>query len=359
MSNGTEAAKKQALIEEARQAARVAGLRYVHDGLPGIRRQRAGDGFLYLDPDGKRVRDTETLARIKALAIPPAWENVWICAAANGHIQAVGRDARGRKQYRYHNSWRAVRDANKYERLLDFARQLPRLRRVTNRHLAQRGLSRDKVLAAVVQIMEKTLIRVGNEEYARTNGSYGLTTIRNGHARVKGAKVVFEFRGKSGVNHRIDLHDARLARIVRTCQELPQQELFSYYDDTGTVCNITSTDVNDYLRQITGEDVSAKDFRTWAGTVLAAQALRAEETCESKTAAQRIVKAAIAEVATRLGNTVAVCRKCYVHPEVIAAYLDGSLDSCLSQVKTLPRGGLPREEAAVLCLLQTRLKRKT
>jgi DNA topoisomerase I len=348
-------------LEEAKGAARDAGLRYVNDNVPGIRRVRAGKGFTYVDEHGKRIRDAETLLRIRLLVIPPAWEDVWVCPWEHGHIQAVGRDARGRKQYRYHNRWREVRDANKYDHMAEFARSLPKIRRTVRRHLALKGLPREKVLAAIVRIMEMTLIRVGNEEYARNNKSFGLTTMHDRHAKVRGSSVVFEFRGKSGVEHEIDFEDQRLAKIVRKCQDLPQQELFAYLDESGDQRDVTSSDVNDYLRQISGADFTAKDFRTWAGTVLAATALQEIKAFDSKAAAKRNVKAAIEKVAARLGNTVAVCRKCYVHPDVIDSYLDGTLAKRLGKQagKQLAKGGLPAPEAAVLGLLRSRLARES
>ena len=341
------------------RTARNAGLRYVTDHAPGLRRRRAGGGFQYLGPRG-RVRDPATLARIRSLAIPPAWTDVWICASPNGHLQATGRDARGRKQYRYHPRWRAVRDDNKYARTVDFARALPRIRRRTRRDLARRGMPREKVLAAVVRLLEATLIRVGNDEYARDNHSYGLTTIRNGHAAVRGSKIHFDFRGKSGVEHKIDIDDPRLAKVVRRCQDLPGQELFAYEGDDGRIHDVGSSDVNDYLREITGKDFTAKDFRTWAGTALAAQALKEFEDFDSQAAAKRNITRAIERVAGRLGNTQAVCRKCYIHPAVIDAYLDRSLAATIKQraVGEL-RGRLAQlsgEEAAVLALLERRME---
>jgi DNA topoisomerase-1 len=359
-NSNSDNTRQEIKVQEAKSAAADAGLRYVNDGIPGIQRVRSGNGFYYLDEHGKRVRDADELLRIRMLAIPPAWEDVWICPWGNGHIQAIGRDARGRKQYRYHNRWREVRDANKYQHILDFAHALPRVRRTVSRHLRLKGLPREKVLAAIVRIMEKTLIRVGNEEYARNNHSFGLTTMRDGHATIRGKKVVFEFRGKSGIEHEIDFEDERLAKIVCKCQDLPQQELFAYLDENRQQRDVTSSDVNDYLREISGSDFTAKDFRTWAGTVLAAEALQEVKAFDSKAAAKRNVKAAIEKVATRLGNTVPVCRKCYVHPDVINSYLDGTLAERLGQQagKELSRGGLPAEEAAVLGLLRSRLARE-
>ncbi len=339
--------------EEGEVAAREAGLRYVSDASPGIRRVSSGKGFLYVGTDGRRVKDPATLRRIRSLAIPPAYREVWICPDPHGHIQAVGRDDRGRKQYRYHPRWREVRDEHKYGRLIAFARALPRIRRRTHRDLARPGLTREKVLAAVVQLMEKTLIRVGNEEYARQNRSYGLTTLRNNHVKVRQDRLQFRFRGKSGKFHLIELNDPRLARVVRKCQELPGHELFEYVDADGEVRTVDSADVNDYLRDTAGEEFTAKDFRTWAGTTLAAQALR-ELKFESQSEAKRSVLSAIEQVAGRLGNTRAVCRKCYVHPEVVNAFLEGSLAADLAR-RARAAKSLPPEEAAVLALLQRRL----
>lgn len=352
-----------ASTEAAREAAKSAGLRYVSDNSPGISRKRAGKGFHYTGPDGTAVRDKETLRRIRALAIPPAWTEVWICPLANGHIQATGRDARGRKQYRYHARWRATRDENKYDRMIAFGRALPRIRKRTGRDLARPGLPREKVLATVVRLLEATLIRVGNDEYARTNRTFGLTTLRDQHVSINGSKVQFQFRGKSGVRHSIDLDDRRLARIVRRCQDLPGQELFQYLTDDGQVQDVGSADVNDYLREITGADFTARDFRTWAGTVLAAMALQEFRDFDSKAEAKRNIVRAIESVATRLGNTPAVCRKSYVHPAILELYSDGALSEALEQRVTRElREQLPRlrpEEAAVLALLQQRLERES
>ncbi len=344
---------------ESLEAAKAAGLRWVSDETPGISRKKHGAKFEYFEANGKKVTDADTILRIRALAIPPAWTDVWICPHSNGHIQAVGRDARHRKQYRYHAKWREVRDETKYGRMMDFAKALPHLRSITAKHLKRRGLPREKVLAAVVRIMEKTLIRVGNDEYAKANESFGLTTLRDKHAKIKGAKVVFDFKGKSGIKHEIDFEDKRLADIVQKCQDLPGYELFQYLDENGEVKDIGSSDVNDYIREITGQDFTAKDFRTWAGTVLAARALQEVEAFDSKAAAKRNIKRAIETVAKKLGNTVTVCRKCYVHPAVVDSYLDGTLANNLSRkaAKTLARsnGKLPPEEAAILGLLQVRL----
>lgn len=332
------------------ESARAAGLRYVRDDRPGIRRLRSGRGFRYVGPDGRAIRDAEVLARIRSLVIPPAWQKVWICPLEHGHLQATGFDARGRKQYRYHPRWRAVRDETKYHRVAAFARALPRLRKRVEEDLARPGLPREKVLAAVTRLLEATFLRIGNEEYVRANGSFGLTTLRNNHVEVARGTVRFRFRGKSGVHHQIELHDRRLAHIVRRCRDLPGHELFEYVDDDGQVGAIDSADVNGYLHEVAGEAFTAKDFRTWAGTLLAAACLRDCPDCCSKTAARRNVVAAIAEVASRLGNTVAVCRHCYVHPGIIAAYLDGSLASSLEGAATV--AGLRAEEAAVLAFLE-------
>jgi DNA topoisomerase I len=352
------AAVPTSTMQTPQAAASAAGLRYVADGAPGIRRVRAGGGFRYLDAQGRPVRDPQVRARIRALAIPPAWTDVWICPSPHGHIQAVGRDQRRRKQYRYHARWREVRDEAKYERMLGFAGALPALRAQVERDLARRGLPREKVLAAVVRLLEATLIRVGNDEYATQNRSYGLTTMRDRHAQVSGASIEFRFRGKSGKTHVVGIEDRRLGRIVKRCQDLPGEELFQYVDDDGAVQDVQSGDVNDYLRSLTGQDFTAKDFRTWAGTVLAAWALAELRVFGSATQARKNIVQAIERVAARLGNTTAVCRKCYVHPAVIDSYLDGTLVEALRvragrELKRTPE--LTREEIAVLALLHKRL----
>ena len=333
------------------------------EGRPGLRRHRAGRGFVYRDAAGRRVRDGATLARIRALAIPPAWTEVWIAPSPHGHIQALGRDARGRKQYRYHARWREVRDATKYTRMLAFARALPRIRARLRTDLARPGLPRDKVLATVVRLLETTLIRVGNEAYARTNRSFGLTTMRDRHVRVRGATLRFHFRGKGGKEHAVDVRDPRLARIVRRCQDLPGQELFQYIDDDGRRQSLDSADVNAYLREIAGEEFTAKDFRTWAGTVLAALALAEVASFASKREARRNITRAVESVAARLGNTPTISRKCYVHPAVIEAYLDGvTLDAYRRRAERAiveDLAGLDRTEAVVLGMLQQRLARAT
>jgi DNA topoisomerase-1 len=322
-------------------SANCAGLRYVTDALPGIRRIKSGHGFRYVDAHGTAVTGPEGRQRIQALAIPPAWTDVWICPFANGHIQATGRDGRGRKQYRYHRQWREVRDQAKYGRMIAFAAKLPAIHARTQRDLALRGLPRAKVLATAVRLLEKTLIRVGNEEYVRENGSFGLTTLRDRHVDVDGSTLRFRFRAKSGKLSVVEAHDRRAAHIVRQCQELPGHELFHYMDEEGKTQTIESADVNAYLRKAAGEDFTAKDFRTWYGTLLAVRALR--EAAGAKPTRQAVVRA-IAAAAQRLGNTPAVCRKCYIHPAVIACYLYGRLPkSC----------GHQSEEAALVAILES------
>ena len=303
----------------------AAHLTYVTDLDPGIRRRKAGHGFNYIDAEGRPVTAGPTLDRIRKLAIPPAWTDVWIAPTERGHIQATGRDARGRKQYRYHERWRAVRDGGKYERLIAFGRALPQLRKQVDRDLARHGLPREKVLAAVIRVMEITLIRVGNEEYAKANKSFGLTTLRNRHARIGSERAVFEFRGKSGKVHTAGFSDRRLARILKACQDLPGQRLFQYLDEEGRRHSVESADVNAYLHQAMGEDFSAKDFRTWAGTLAAARALVGLPECAGASEAKTNVAACVKAVAGVLGNTPAVCRKAYIHPAILAAYEAGDL----------------------------------
>jgi DNA topoisomerase-1 len=345
-------------------SAKLAGLRYVHDSMPGIRRKRAGKSFSYIGVDGigvdgKPIHNHETLKRIKALAIPPAWTDVWICPSPRGHLQATGRDARGRKQYRYHPRWREVRDETKYHRMLAFGRALPGIRARVEHDLSLPGLPREKVLATIVRLLEATLIRVGNEEYARENRSYGLTTMRNRHVDVEGSTIEFHFKGKSGLKHRIDVRDRKLASIVRRLRDLPGQHLFQYVDEDGDLRDVDSDDVNAYLHEIAGEEFTAKDFRTWAGTILAARALEEFETVDGDAQARKNVVRAIESVASRLGNTPAVCRKCYVHPEVINAYLEGTTVRTIREHIARERAGsladLDPEEAAVMALLHERL----
>ena len=344
-------------VRDPRGAALAAGLAYVSDEGGGIRRQRAGTGWRYIGPDGRTIRDPAVTSRIRALAVPPAWRVVWISPNDRGHIQATGRDAKGRKQYRYHARFRQVRDAAKFDRMLAFARTLPRVRWRVARDLGAPGLPEDKVLAALVRLLETTLIRVGNEEYARTNRSFGLTTLRNDHVSVAGPVVQFGFRGKSGKDHAVRVRDRRLAAIVEQCHALPGRSLFQYLDPKGRRRGVDSDDVNAYLRQITGRDFSAKDFRTWAGTVLAAVALEKRGAAATRTQARRHVVAAVEAVAERLGNTAAIARKSYVHPAVVAAYLDGSLGAGMAAPAGSDIEGLRlrREERAVLSLLRARL----
>jgi len=330
---------------DGKDAARAAGLRYVSDeAIPGITRHGRAGKFRYRSPDGKPVKDGATLKRIRALAIPPAWRDVWIAPFPNAHLLATGRDARGRKQYRYHADFAAVRDADKYAHLTEFAASLPALRRRLKRDLRLTGLPREKVLATAVALLEQTLIRVGNEDYARTNNSFGLTTLRNRHVRVKGPELRFLFRGKSGKQWTLSLRDRRVAHVIRSCQELPGQHLFEYRNGDGTVHAVTSSDVNAYLREITGAEISAKDFRTWAGTVKAAMALRA-----LGEGGKKAVRAVVAGVAEELGNTIAVCRKCYIHPQIISAFEAGALRL---RVPPRGRGGLSAAEHAVLAYLR-------
>ncbi len=334
---------------------------HLEDTTPGITRRRAGQGFAYRRPDGKVLRDSETLARIRALAIPPAYTDVWISPSANSHLQATGRDARGRKQYRYHAAFRAFSEEQKFEHITEFAKALPDIRATVQRHMRKPGLSREKVLATIVYLLETTLIRVGNEDYARSNKSYGLTTLRDPHVDIAGSELRFHFKGKSGKTWRLKLTDRRVAKIVKACQDLPGQHLFQYCDADGTQHQVSSTDVNAYLRDISQSEITAKDFRTWAGTVLAAMALTEIEAVDTETAAKRSVRAAIEQVAMQLGNTPTICRKCYVHPTVIDTYMAGELARTIGKRAALElRKGLAHfrpEEAAVLALLQARLRR--
>ena len=348
----------RAELAAARERAFGGGkLRFVSDARPGIRRRRRGKHFSYVGPDGTPVRDPSVLDRIRVLAIPPAWTDVWICPAANGHLQATGRDAKGRKQYRYHPRYRAERDEVKYEHLRAFGQALPRIRRRVERDLSLPGLPREKVLAAVVALMDAAHLRVGNEEYTRENGSFGATTLRNRHARVSGSTVRLKFRGKSGKEHVVGLKDRRLARVVKRCQELPGQMLFEYLDEDGELRHVESGDVNDYLHSIAGREVTAKDFRTWAGTVLVAEALDMHGCSETITEAKRAVVAAIDDTAERLGNTRAVCRSAYVHPDVIHAYENGvTLSELTARPQRLAEGLRPVEQL-VLSMLKQRGKR--
>jgi len=349
-------------IIDAREAAEDAGLRYVSDEDPGISRRRIGLRFSYRLPKGGPVKDAATLRRVRSLAVPPAWRQVWICPRADGHIQATGRDQKGRKQYRYHPRWREVRDTAKYDHMLEFARALPTIRARVDEDMSRTGLPREKVLATVVHLLDATLIRVCNDDYAKQNRSYGLTTLQSRHVAVEGSALHFSFKGKSGKAWQLGFRDRRVARVIKSCQDLPGQKLFHYRDADGTLRDVTSADVNGYLRDVAGHDVTAKDFRTWAGTVLAALALREFEFVDRQAAAKCNIKAAIERVAARLGNTPTICRKCYVHPAILDCYLDGAL---ALEVEEKARtelqgdiGRLPPEEAAVLALLVQRFQQK-
>jgi DNA topoisomerase-1 len=350
-------------IVDPRDAAESAGLTYVSDSGRGIRRRKAGKGFTYLSPGGEKITDKTTLARVRKLAVPPAWTDVWICPRPSGHIQATGRDARGRKQYRYHTAFREFRDATKYDHMMEFAASLGEIRRKISEHMSLRGLPREKVLATIVHLLERTLIRVGNEDYAKQNQSYGLTTLQGQHVKTEGSELRFRFKGKSGKQWNLRITDRRIAKIIRACQDLPGQDLFQYVGEDGEVCDISSSDVNAYLKEITGADVTAKDFRTWHGTVLAAMALQEIQSFDSQAAAKKNLKLAIEQVASRLGNTPTICRKCYIHPEILTSYFDGQLvldikeqieEELRSRLSTLKP-----EEAAVLALLESRLKKTT
>jgi DNA topoisomerase-1 len=352
---------RMALTREAgEESASKAGLRYVSDATPGIRRRRTGGSFAYFDPAGRRIRDPRAVARIRGIVIPPAWSEVWICPQANGHLQAVGRDARGRKQYRYHPRWSEVRDETKFDRLAAFARALPKIRRRVRRDLRRKGLPREKVLAAIVELLARTQIRIGNAEYARDNGSYGLTTLLGRHVQVSATRLRFRFRGKGGKSRELEISDPRLARIVRRCQVIPGQELFQYVDEQGEVRSIGSEDVNTYLREISGTDFTAKDFRTWAGSVLATVALRRRAAPRSRSQARRNVVRAIAEVAEQLGNTPAVCRRSYVHPLVVARYLEHRGSAGVRDRASSRRCGvsLDPEEVATLRLIARKAGRR-
>ena len=357
---GKDSRKLSEIVTDPVEAAEEAGLRYVSDEQPGYTRRRRGQSFQYFDTDGKLIQDEARLLRIGRLAIPPAYHDVWICPLPNGHIQATGRDDRSRKQYRYHARWRAIRDENKYDRILTFAAALPKIRRRVQADLKLSELKREKVLAAVLQLLERTFIRVGNEEYARQNKSFGLTTMKDRHVKVRGKKLQFRFRGKGGKEHEIDFMDRRLAKIVRKLQDLPGQDLFQYFDEEGKLCNVTSQDANDYLREITGEDFTAKDFRTWAGTVLTAMALNAQEKFATKKEAKSNLKNAIAAAAKLLRNTPTICRKCYVHPAIVESYLNGNLieglQTKLDEAEEIP--DFSDDERAVLKFLNRQARKR-
>ena len=338
------------------EAAQAAGLRYVSDTMPGIRRKRAGSGFSYVGPDGKTIQDAAQLARIRSLAIPPAYTDVWICSSPNGHIQATGRDARKRKQYRYHPKWRETRDETKFGRVLAFSEALPRIRRRVEQDLSKPGLPRKKVLATVVRLLDCTGIRIGNDEYARSNRSFGLTTLQDRHVEVSGSNIRFEFRGKSGKIHSVSLNDRRLARIVQRCQDIPGENLFQYIDEDEVRQTVSSGDVNDYLREVSGQDFTAKDFRTWSGTKLAVAALAKIGECTSQRQVKSNILRAIERVADQLNNTRAVCRKYYVHPGVLDAYTAGTMLKILQNgTKQAGKTELEPDEAAVVWLLSQQL----
>ena len=345
-------------LHDPEAAARAAKLHYVTDRRPGITRTRDGDAWAYHDPSGAPVTDGPTLDRIRKLAIPPAYTGVWICKDPRGHLQAVGRDARGRKQYRYHPRWRVVRDEAKYGKMLTFGRVLPAIRAAVAHDLSLPGLPKRKVLAAIVALLERTMMRVGNEEYARTNKSFGLTTLRDQHVDVHGRHLTFDFRGKHGVQHHIDLDDRRLAKVVARCRDLPGQDLFQFLDGDGQPHHVVSDDVNAYLHEVSGEEITAKDFRTWAATNLAALALRDREAFDTPAGAKKHLVEVVEHVAKNLGNTPAICRKCYIHPAVFEGYLDGSLVECLKaradEVLEHPAGLTP-DEVAVTAFLSQRL----
>ena len=355
-----DAPAAESVSHEAREDAHSAGLRYVADSVRGIRRRRRGKGFVYIAPGGSTIADPAEIAWIRSLAIPPAWTDVWICPYPNGHLLATGRDAKGRKQYRYHPRFREVRDSAKYEHLIAFAHALPEIRARIQADMALRGLPRQKILATIVNLLESTLIRVGNDDYARQNDSYGLTTLKNRHVKVEGAEVLFRFTGKSGKQWSLRVRDRRIARVIRSCQELPGQDLLEYVDEDGKVQSVTSTDVNAYLREITGEDITAKDFRTWAGTVLAMDCLCEAESSGSRAQAKKTVKDTIACVAARLGNTPTICRTCYVHPAILTHYLEGGPDMPMSKAGGAVHGGhcLTATEAAVLKLLEKERRKR-
>ena len=341
------------------RSAEAAHLHYVHDDKPGITREAAKEGFRYLDPKGREIRDEAEIARIRKLAVPPAYRDVWICPDPRGHLQASGRDARGRKQYRYHARWREIRDEAKYAKMLVFGEKLPLIRARVAQDLARRDFGRDKVVAAVVRLLEKTLARIGNEEYARDNESFGLTTLRNRHARVKGKRITLDFRGKHGIDAHMELVDTRLANVVSKLQDLRGQHLFQFEGEDGALHAITSDDVNDYLREVTGEDITAKDFRTWAATNLAALALQEFERFDTQAAAKKNVLRTVEAVAKMLGNTPSVCRKCYIHPAIFDGYVDGTLSEALAirAEQTLAEGhDLTAAERAVTTFLAAKLE---
>src|SRR3981081_48029 len=350
-------------IDDPKSSAISAGLRYVRDERPGFTRKSHGKKFEYFDTQGKRIKGKSDLMRIRSLVIPPAWNDVWICPSPNGHLQATGRDAKGRKQYKYHSAWREVRDETKYDRIIVFAEALPRIRVRVDKDLRLPDLRREKILATIVRLLEVSLIRIGNEEYAKSNRSFGLSTTRNRHADVDGSRIRFHFRGKSGKLHEVEISDRRLAKIVERCQDLPGQQLFQYLDESGNPVQVGSEDVNEYIQSIVGQTFTAKDFRTWAGTVLAAIALQKMEQVDCEAAAKKNILIAIEAVAKLLGNTTRICRRCYVHPSILNSYMDGTLANQLQTkadseiVHRLKR--LKPEEAAVLAFLRQELRERS
>jgi DNA topoisomerase-1 len=352
----SSAPQAELLLRDGKRAARAAHLEYARLDAPGYGRKKRGSGFSYHDERGRPIQSAQVIARIRKLAIPPAWTDVWICPSPLGHVQATGRDARGRKQYRYHDRFRALRDGAKYHHILRFGHKLPELRRTLARDLRRPGLEQSKVLSAVIELMQRTCMRVGNDRYAEQNGSYGLTTLRDRHAKIRGSEVEFHFKGKSGKLHHVRLDDARLARIVRRCRDAPGQRLFQYAGSDGKFHAITSGDVNEYLRQVTGEPFSAKDFRTWSGTLLAVHALGACEPGSSLAATRRTIKRALEGVSAELGNTIAICRKSYVHPAVIDQYTSGELAASFRRAMLIARRkpvrGLRQPESVALRWLE-------
>jgi DNA topoisomerase-1 len=348
-------------IVDCKDAAECAGLSYATADEPGISRRRAGKGFSYRDVDGKAITDPDVISRIRALVIPPAWTSVWICPDPSGHIQAAGYDAKGRKQYCYHAKFREMREGAKFEHMMTFADALPCIRQRVRIDMSKPGMGRNKVLATVVHLLETTMIRVGNDGYAKHNESYGLTTLLDRHVKVGGGGLRFHFKGKGGKIWRLSVHDRRIAKIVKSCQELPGQHLFQYIDENGERQAVTSADVNAYLKEISGTQITAKDFRTWTGTVLAAMALNEFERADNAARAKKNVRLAVERVASRLGNTTAICRKCYIHPEIVSAYLDGAL--LIEVQKDIDKQlrdeleTLRPEEAAVLSFLRERVAR--
>lgn len=348
-------------LSEPQELAAQAGLRYVSDSMPGIRRQRRGRGFTYIDPQGKRITDVAELQRIHELVIPPAWEDVWVCPLRTGHIQVTGRDARGRKQYRYHERWSEISNQTKFDRMLEFGEQLPKIREQVRKDLAVPVLNKRKVVAAVIEILDRTMIRVGNREYAEANESFGATTLTHDHVEVQGSTVRFEFKGKSGKQVEVDLRDRRLARVVQRCEEIPGHELFQYLNGDGSFHPVESADINEYLRDVSGKHFTAKDFRTFHGTVVALKFLcECEGGCESRGKAEKLAKEAIKTSAAALANTVTVCRKYYVHPEVLELFVSGGLADHIRTFRRSRCAGLCPEEQLLLYTLRKlqRPKRK-